>query len=129
MIPTILVVEDNPLNLELVRDLLTAAGMKVLEARTAAEGLAAAFQFKPALILLDIRLPGMDGFAVLERFRSNPLTASIPVVALTAQAMMGDREQALAVGFDEYISKPIETRTFAARIRSLLDPPKRVVGR
>ena len=129
MIPTILVIEDNPLNLELAHDLLTAAGMKVLEARTAAEGLSTASQSKPTLILLDIRLPGMDGFAVLERLKSSPATVSIPVVALTAQAMMGDREQALAAGFDEYIAKPIDTRTFAAQVRAILDPPKRAVGR
>jgi two-component system cell cycle response regulator DivK len=130
MIPTILVVEDNTLNLELVRDVLTSAGMKVIEARTAQEGLVAASQLKPTLILLDIRLPGMDGFAVLERLKANPATASIPVVALTAQAMVGDREQVLAAGFDEYISKPIDTRTLADRVRALLDPkaPKRRAG-
>jgi two-component system cell cycle response regulator DivK len=130
MIPTILVVEDNTLNLELVRDVLTSAGMKVLEARTAQEGLAAASQLNPTLILLDIRLPGMDGFAVLERLKASPATASIPVVALTAQAMVGDREQVLAAGFDEYISKPIDTRTLADRVRALLDPkaPKRRAG-
>lgn len=130
MIPTILVVEDNTLNLELVRDVLTSAGMKVLEARTAQEGLAAASQMNPTLILLDIRLPGMDGFAVLERLKASPATASIPVVALTAQAMVGDREQVLAAGFDEYISKPIDTRTLADRVRALLDPkaPKRRAG-
>jgi CheY-like chemotaxis protein len=120
MIPTILVVEDNTLNLELVRDVLTTAGMKVMEAHTAQEGLAAALQLNPTLILLDIRLPGMDGFAVLERLKASPATASIPVVALTAQAMVGDREQALAAGFDDYISKPIDTRTLADRVRALL---------
>jgi CheY-like chemotaxis protein len=130
MIPTILVVEDNPLNLELVRDVLTAAGMKVVEARTAQEGLAAASELKPTLILLDIRLPGMDGFAVLERLKADSATASIPVVALTAQAMVGDREQALAAGFDEYIPKPVDTRTLATRVRALLDPgrPRRSAG-
>lgn len=125
MIPTILVVEDNPMNLELVRDVLTTAGMKVVEARTAQESLTAAAEIKPDLILLDIRLPGMDGYAVLERLRSNPATKSIPVIALTAQAMVGDREQALAAGFSEYIAKPIDTRTLAAQVRRLLDPPGR----
>jgi CheY-like chemotaxis protein len=122
MIPTILVVEDNPMNLELVRDVLTSAGMKVVEARTAHEGLTAASDIKPDLILLDIRLPGMDGYAVLERLRGNSATASIPVVALTAQAMVGDREQALAAGFIEYIPKPIDTRTLAAQVRALVGP-------
>ena len=125
MIPTILVVEDNPMNLELVRDVLTSASMRVVEAHTAQEGLAAASEIKPDLILLDIRLPGMDGYALLERLKANSLTASIPVVALTAQAMVGDREQALAAGFNDYISKPIDTRNLAAQVRRLLDPPGR----
>jgi CheY-like chemotaxis protein len=127
MIPTILVVEDNPLNLELVRDVLTTAGMRVVDARNGQEGLEAASQLKPALILLDIRLPGLDGYAVLERLKANPATASIPVVALTAQAMVGDREQALAAGFSDYIPKPVDTRTLADRVRALLDPPKRAI--
>jgi two-component system, cell cycle response regulator DivK len=122
MIPTILVVEDNPMNLELVRDVLTSAKMKVVEARTAQEGLSAAAEIKPDLILLDIRLPGMDGYAMLERLKASAATASIPVVALTAQAMVGDREQALAAGFSEYIPKPIDTRTLAAQVHALLGP-------
>jgi CheY-like chemotaxis protein len=122
MVPTVLVVEDNPMNLELVRDVLTSANMKVVEARTAQEGLTAAFEIKPDLILLDIRLPGMDGYAVLQQLRGNSATAAIPVVALTAQAMVGDREQALAAGFSEYIAKPIDTRTLAAQVRALLGP-------
>jgi len=127
MIPTILVVEDNTLNLELVRDVLMTAGMRVVEARTAQEGLTAASELKPALILLDIRLPGLDGYAVLERLKANPATASIPVVALTAQAMVGDREQALAAGFTDYIPKPVDTRTLADRVRALLEPPERAI--
>jgi two-component system, cell cycle response regulator DivK len=121
MVPTILVVEDNTLNLELVRDVLITAGMKVVEARSAQEGLQAATELKPSLILLDIRLPGMDGYAVLKRLKAQSQTASIPVVALTAQAMVGDREQALAAGFAGYIPKPIDTRTLADSIRALLD--------
>jgi two-component system cell cycle response regulator DivK len=130
MIPTILVVQDNTLNLELVRDVLLTAGMNVVAARTADEGLKAALELGPAVILLDIRLPGMDGFGLLGRLRANPVTASIPVVALTAQAMVGDREQALAAGFSDYISKPIDTRTMADRIRALIVPghPPRSAG-
>ena len=127
MIPTILLVEDNILNLELVRDVLLTAGMRVVEARTAQEGLTAASELKPALILLDIRLPGLNGYAVLERLKANPATASIPVVALTAQAMVGDLEQALAAGFTDYIPKPVDTRTLADRVRALLDPPERAI--
>lgn len=122
--PTILVVEDNAFNLELVRDVLITAGMRIIEARSGQEALEAAREFSPALILLDIRLPVMDGFAVLERLRADPTTASIPVVALTAQAMVGDREQALAAGFIEHIPKPIDTRTLADKIWALLQPRK-----
>lgn len=130
MIPTILVVEDNPLNLELVHDVLAAAGMKVVEARTAQEGLTAASELNPTLILLDIRLPGLDGYAVLERLKANRATATIPVVALTAQAMVGDREQALAAGFTDYIAKPVDTRTLADRVRALLalSRPRGITG-
>lgn len=123
MIPTVLVVEDNTLNLELVRDVLITAGMKVVEARTAHQGLQAAAELKPSIILLDIRLPGLDGYAMLERLKSNPVTAAIPVVALTAQAMVGDREEALAAGFAGYIPKPIDTRTLADGVRALLGAP------
>ena len=129
-IPTILVVQDDTLNLELVRDVLLKASMKVVEARTAHEGLRAALELAPAVILLDIRLPDMDGFAALGQLKSNPATASIPVVALTAQAMTGDQERALAAGFSDYIPKPIDTRTLADRIRALLAPgqPRRTAG-
>lgn len=126
--PTILVIEDNPLNLELVRDLLTSAGMRVVEAQTGHEGLAATARENPALILLDIRLPGMDGYGVLERLKANQATAAIPVVALTAQAMLGDKEQALTAGFDHYIPKPIDTRTLVGQVRQLLDRNQRAAG-
>lgn len=129
MVPTILVVEDNLLNLELVRDVLITAGMKVVEAKSAPEGLSAARQLKPSLILLDIRLPGMDGYSVLEQLKADPATAGIPVVALTAQAMVGDREQALAAGFAGYIPKPIDTRSLADQVRALLDPPPQAISR
>ncbi|MEA2725344.1 MAG: two-component system, cell cycle response regulator DivK [Gemmatimonadales bacterium] len=130
MIHTVLVIEDNTLNLELVRDVLITAGMRVLEARSGAEGLEAAARSIPSLILLDIRLPGMDGFAVLRHLRADPLTASIPIVALTAQAMVGDKEQALEAGFSGYIPKPIDTRTLAESVRRLLeaDEPRRSTG-
>ena len=121
MVPTILVVEDNPLNLELVRDVLTSVGMRVIEAQSGTEALEAAARIHPSLILMDIRLPGMDGFAVLKCLRADPATAAIPVVALTAQAMVGDREQVLQSGFDGYIPKPIDTRTLADSLRQLLE--------
>lgn len=128
MVPTILVIEDNPLNLELVRDLLTSTGMRVVEAHTGPDGLAVASREKPALILLDIRLPGLDGYGVLERLKANQATAAIPVIALTAQAMVGDKDQALAAGFDHYIAKPIDTRTLGTEVRRLLDRHQRAAG-
>ncbi len=119
--PIILIIEDNPLNLELARDVLVAAQFVVLEARSAEEGLEAAQRVHPDLVLLDIRLPGADGYQVLKQLKNNPTTTTIPVVALTAQAMIGDREQALAAGFSGYIAKPINTRTLSEEVRRVLD--------
>jgi len=109
---TILIVEDNLLNLELVIDLLAAEGYSIRQARTGEEGLRLAQAARPTLILMDLRLPGIDGYAALRELRADPRTAHIPVVALTAQAMNGDKEAVLAAGFDDYISKPIDTRIF-----------------
>jgi CheY-like chemotaxis protein len=117
---TILIVEDNLLNLELATDLLAAEGYSIRQARTGEEGLRLAQAEPPALILMDLRLPGMDGYAALRGLRSNPRTARIPIVALTAQAMNGDKEAALAAGFDAYISKPIDTRTFSQTVARML---------
>ncbi len=120
MAPTILVIEDNPMNLELVGEVLVAAGMSVIGARNGQEGLKLALQQQPHLILLDIRLPGLDGYGVLQRLKADPVTSTIPVIALTAQAMVGDKEQALSAGFDHYIPKPVDTRALPGEIRSLL---------
>ena len=128
MVPTILVIEDNALNLELVRDVLSTAGMRVFDARNGQEGLEAASRLNPSLILLDIRLPGLNGYGVLERLKADPAMASIPVVALTAQAMVGDRERALASGFNDYIPKPVDTRSLVAKVRALVNPPQRASG-
>jgi two-component system cell cycle response regulator DivK len=119
----ILLIEDNPLNLELAHDVLQAAGYTVLEARTAEEGLKLAGATTPDLILLDIRLPGMNGLDAARRLKGDLSTRNIPVVALTAQAMRGDEEVALAAGFNGYITKPINTRTLAAEVRRWLESP------
>jgi two-component system, cell cycle response regulator DivK len=116
----VLIVEDNALNLELATDLLTAAGYSIREARTGEEGVRVALDTSPNLILMDLRLPGMDGFAALRQLKANPRTDRIPVVALTAQAMRGDEEAVLAAGFDDYICKPINTATFYKTIARLL---------
>src|SRR4029079_7508461 len=102
----VLVVEDNALNMELVRDVLHAKGYRTLEATSGEEALELAGRNEPDLILLDIQLPGIDGGTTLGRLRE-PLAEGTPVVAFTAQAMQGDRESFLEAGFDGYISKPI----------------------
>ena len=117
---TILIVEDNALNLELATDLLTVAGYSIHQARTGEEGLRLARLESPALILMDLRMPGLDGYATLRALKADPRTAVIPTVALTAQAMTGDREAALAAGFADYITKPIDTQTFSQTVARLL---------
>lgn len=117
---TILIVEDNVLNLELATDLLTLEGYAVQQASSAEEGLRLARAQPPNLILMDLRLPGMDGYAALRQLRGDSRTARIPVVALTAQAMKGDEEAALHAGFDSYIPKPIDTRTFPEAVTRAL---------
>jgi CheY-like chemotaxis protein len=117
---TILIVEDNALNLELATDLLTVAGYSVRQARTGEEGLSLARLEQPALILMDLRMPGLDGYATLRALKGDPRTAAIRTVALTAQAMAGDKETALAAAFDDYISKPIDTKTFSRTVARLL---------
>ena len=118
---TILIVEDNALNLELATDLLAVCGYTIRQARTGEEGVRLAVGESPDLILMDLRLPGMDGYAALRCLRADPRTAHIPTVALTAQAMMGDEAAALEAGFNSYIPKPIDTRMFCQTVAGLLD--------
>jgi two-component system cell cycle response regulator DivK len=117
----ILIVEDNPRNLKLARDVLAHHGFRTLEAADAEEGLRLARAEHPALILMDVQLPGMDGLAALERLRRDPDTAGIPVIALTAFAMRSDRERFLAAGFDGYLEKPIDVAAFPGQVAALLD--------
>ena len=104
----ILVVEDNEKSMKLFRDLLQATGYSTLEASTGEDAVELALQHIPALVLMDVQLPGIDGVEALARLRRDARTASIPVLALTAQAMHGDRERFLAAGFADYLSKPVE---------------------
>lgn len=104
----VLLVEDNEKNLKLFRDVLRVTGYVTLEARTGEEAVELAVSGRPALVLMDVQLPGMDGVEALGRLRSDRRTASIPVLALTAQAMYEDRERFLAAGFDGYLSKPVD---------------------
>jgi CheY-like chemotaxis protein len=104
----VLVVEDNEKNMKLVRDVLRATGYTTLEATTGEDAVELAQAREPALVLMDVQLPGIDGLEALRRLRQDELTASIAVLAVTAQAMSGDRERFLEAGFDGYLSKPID---------------------
>jgi CheY-like chemotaxis protein len=105
----LLIVDDNPQNLKLTRVLLASEGYTVRTAADAEEALAILQTFKPRLILMDLQLPGMDGLALTRKLKSDPEFPRIPIVALTAYAMKGDAEKALAAGCDGYVSKPIDT--------------------
>jgi two-component system cell cycle response regulator DivK len=103
----ILIVEDNEKNMKLFRDVLQATGYSTLEATTREDAVELAFSDVPALVLMDVQLPGIDGVEALARLRRDERTESIPVLALTAQAMHGDRARFLGAGFDGYLSKPV----------------------
>ena len=116
----ILIIEDNDKNLKLVRDVLQFNDYETAEAMTAEDGLVLARSQHPALILLDIQLPGMDGFAALRQLRADPITKSTPVMAVTASAMEQDRQKILEAGFDGYMTKPINVKKFTEEIRKVL---------
>jgi two-component system cell cycle response regulator DivK len=113
----ILVIEDNEKNMKLVRDVLQASGYRTLEATTGGQGVELAVEHRPDLVLMDIQLPDINGVEALGRLRANERTASLPVLALTAQAMEGDRERFLAAGFDGYLSKPVNIADFVATVK------------
>jgi two-component system cell cycle response regulator DivK len=115
----ILLVEDNSLNRRLVRDLLEYRGHEVVEAITADEA-RQRLREKPDLVLMDLQIPGGSGEAVLGEIRADEQLRRLPVIAVTATAMAGDRERLLAAGFDAYLSKPIDTRTFGPVVEEFL---------
>jgi CheY-like chemotaxis protein len=116
----ILVIEDNPTNLELVTYLLSAFGHAAVPARDGEAGIEAALASKPDLILCDLAMPKLDGYAVARRLKSDPSTKSIPLVAVTASAMVGDKDKVYASGFDGYIRKPIDPETFVGEVEAFL---------
>ena len=116
----ILVVEDNPLNLKLVRDVLTASGYEVVEAQTGEAGVSLAADCAPDLVLMDLQLPGIDGYEALRLIREDPRVGEVPIVALTAFAMREDRERTARAGFDGYLSKPISVRELPAQVGDFL---------
>jgi len=119
----ILIVEDNERNRKLVRDVLRFKGYQTIEVETGEESLRLARDRRPRLILMDIRLPGIDGIAALRRLRADPVTEGIPVMAMTASIMTAGPEEMRAAGFDGYQSKPLQVREFLAAVDQLLEKP------
>src|SRR5215470_5500822 len=117
----ILIVEDNPKNLKLVRDTLQVKGYQTIEAETGEEGLQLAREQRPALVLMDIQLPGMSGIEALRELRADPTTRAIPVIAVTASVMAQDRQKIMAAGFDGFQGKPISVRELLATMRGILE--------
>ena len=115
--PVVLIVDDNDRNRKLARDVLRAAGFRTLEAATGAEGIALAAERLPDVVLLDLRLPDLDGTEVARELRDETRTASIPVVALSALQLGGDEDWLRAAGFAGYVEKPIDVRRFPNQVR------------
>jgi len=119
-IKTILVVEDNTLNMKLVRGLIKIGKYRMLEANDAESGIQLIREQMPDLVLMDIQLPGMDGLSATKIIKEDPDLKDIPIVALTSYAMQGDKEKALAAGCTGYIAKPIDTRKFLETVSQYL---------
>lgn len=117
----VLIVDDNPMNMKLVRVLLTGEGYEVRTAADALEALDILKEWRPLLILMDIQLPGIDGLELTRQLKANSATDQIIIIGLTAYAMKGDEERILAAGCDAYIAKPIDTRTLPRVIATLLE--------
>jgi len=116
----ILIVEDNDKNRKLVRDVLQHRGYRTLEAETGEDGVRLAREHRPALVLMDIQLPGIDGIAALGQLRADAATRDIPIIAVTASAMTHDRQKIMAAGFDAYQTKPINVREFLGAVERAL---------
>jgi len=121
---TVLIAEDNPVNRELLRELLEIRGYTVTEACNGQEALVMVEQVPPDILLLDIGMPLLDGFEVVRQLRKNPRFTSLPVVAVTAYAMQGDREKIMTSGFDGYLSKPVNASTLVQELDRLIASPK-----
>ena len=117
----ILVVEDNDKNRKLVRDVLTFKGYAIIEAETGEEGVRLAQERLPSLVLMDIRLPGIDGIEALRQLRAEEATREIPSMAMTASVMTADRQKITNAGFDAFQSKPLKVSDFIAAVERLLD--------
>ena len=117
---TILVIEDHEDNRRIMRDLLMSAGYEVIEAVTGEEGVTAAETHRPDLILMDVQLPGLDGYEATRRIKANPDLGKIPVIIVTSYALSGDDVKAFEAGCDAYVSKPFSPRELLAKIREFL---------
>jgi len=117
----ILIVEDNEKNRKLVRDTLRVKGYETIEAETGEDGVRLAKEVRPALVLMDIQLPGIDGITALKQLREDAATRGIPVIAVTASVMAQDRQKIMAAGFDGYQGKPISVKELLVTIRQVLD--------
>jgi two-component system, cell cycle response regulator DivK len=123
---TILIIEDNEQNMYLMKFLLERNGFPVIEAPSAADGIAKALSLKPQAVLLDIQLPDMDGYAVARHLRTFEDIEAMPIIAVTSYAMVGDREAAMAAGCTGYIEKPINPDTFIDQLRQYLSERKEI---
>jgi len=119
----ILIIEDNEKNRRLVRDVLQFKGYQTIETETGEEGVELARSRRPALVLMDIQLPGIDGITALRQLRDDPITRAIRVMAVTASAMTQDRQKILSAGFDGYQSKPINVKAFLEAVQEMLARP------
>jgi two-component system cell cycle response regulator DivK len=120
----ILIVEDNDKNMKLVRDVLQAKGYRTIEAVTGEDGVRLARERHPALVLMDIQLPGISGIEALRQLRADPATAAIPVIAVTASVMASDRRNIVDAGFDGYVGKPLNLKEFLEAVRNAVAEPK-----
>lgn len=118
--PRLLIVEDNVVNLELMTYLLVAAGYEVSAVDSGLAALVALRERPFDLVVCDVQMPGMDGVQLLRELRTHPGTSRLPVIAVTAAAMVGDRERLLAAGFDGYLAKPIDPQVFAEQVAAFL---------
>jgi two-component system cell cycle response regulator DivK len=116
----ILVVEDHEENRRIMRDLLTSAGLEMIEAHTGEDGVRLAESERPDLILMDIQLPGLDGYEATRRIKANPALRSIPIIAVTSYALSGDEVKAREAGCDDYVAKPFSPRALLAKVREHL---------
>src|SRR5687767_8919586 len=117
----VLIVEDNEKNRKLVRDTLQFKGYRTIEAETGEDGVRLAREQQPALVLMDIQLPGIDGITALGQLRADPATRAIPVMAVTASVMAQDRQKIVNAGFDAFQGKPISVREFLAAVQRMLE--------